>query len=143
MSRIIDRALDIIGDHLKTQTSALAPTMEVKPSMAKGGYVLEDDFPTHYLPHVGRQVMADGGEPDPVSQALTTAGEIQGDAPIPGPTPRMPAPGAEGSIGRQPKPTLGSMYNIPEGAPWAARSEEEANLPRVQTLTDAFNKAIE
>lgn len=143
MSRIIDRALDIIGDHLKSQTSSLAPTMEVKPGMAKGGYVLEDDYPTHYLPHVGRQVMADGGEPDSVSQALSTASEIQGDAPIPAPTPRMPAPGAEGSIGLQPKRTLGSMYNVPEGAPWAARSEEEAKMPRVQELVDAFNKAIE
>lgn len=29
----------------------------------KGGHVLEDDYPTHYLPEVGRQVMADGGVP--------------------------------------------------------------------------------
>lgn len=27
-----------------------------------GGRILQDEFPTHYLPHVGRQVMADGGE---------------------------------------------------------------------------------
>ena len=66
MSRIIDRALDIINDRLKTQTSELSPTMEVRqgmPGMAHGGHVLEDDYPTHYLPEVGRQVMADGGMP--------------------------------------------------------------------------------
>lgn len=66
MSKIIDRALDIINDRLKTQTSELSPTMEVRhgiPGMAHGGYVLEDDYPTHYLPDVGRQVMADGGMP--------------------------------------------------------------------------------
>jgi len=66
MSKIIDRALDIINDRLKTQTSELSPTMEVRqgmPGMAHGGHVLEDDYPTHYLPHVGRQVMADGGMP--------------------------------------------------------------------------------
>jgi len=143
MSRIIDRALDIISDRLKTQTSQLSPTLEVKPQMADGGRLLEDEYPTQYMPHVGRQVMADGGEPDPVSQALTVAGEVRGDAPVPAPTPRMPAPGAEGSVGYQPKRTLGSMYNVPEGAPWAERAEEEANMPRVQTLTDAFNKAIE
>lgn len=143
MSRIIDRALDIINDHLKTQTSELPPSMEIKPGMAKGGYVLEDDYPSRYMPNVGRQVMADGGEPDPVSRALSVAGEVQGDAPVPAPTPHMPAPGAEGSIGFQPKPTLGSMYNVPEGAPWAERAEEEAKLPRVQSLADAFNKAID
>lgn len=66
MSKIIDRALDIINDRLKTQTSELSPTMEVRqgmPGMAHGGHVLEDDYPTHYLPDVGRQVMADGGMP--------------------------------------------------------------------------------
>jgi hypothetical protein len=29
---------------------------------AEGGRLLEDQYPTHYLPNVGRQVMADGGE---------------------------------------------------------------------------------
>jgi hypothetical protein len=142
MSRIIDRALDIIGDHLKTQTSELPPTLEVKPGMAKGGRLLEDDYPTHYMPHVGRQVMADGGEPDPVSQALSTASEVQGDAPIPAPTPRIPAPGAEGSVGRS--KTLGESFaNIPEGAPWAARSEEPANTPTIKSLAESFTNAIQ
>lgn len=34
-----------------------------KQGFAHGGHVLEDDYPTHYLPGVGRQVMADGGVP--------------------------------------------------------------------------------
>jgi len=34
-----------------------------KQGFAHGGHVLEDDYPTHYLPEVGRQVMADGGSP--------------------------------------------------------------------------------
>lgn len=62
MGRIIDRALDIINDHLKDQTSSFSDPISIKP-MARGGYVLEDDYPTQYLPHVGRQVMARGGEP--------------------------------------------------------------------------------
>ena len=35
-----------------------------KQGFAHGGHVLEDDYPTHYLPEVGRQVMADGGSPE-------------------------------------------------------------------------------
>lgn len=34
-----------------------------KQGFAHGGHVLEDDYPTRYLPEVGRQVMADGGVP--------------------------------------------------------------------------------
>lgn len=34
-----------------------------RQGFAEGGHVLEDDYPTHYLPGVGRQVMADGGTP--------------------------------------------------------------------------------
>lgn len=60
MGSIIDRALDIINDHLKDQTSSFSDPVTVKP-MARGGHVLEDDYPTHYLPNVGRQVMAKGG----------------------------------------------------------------------------------
>lgn len=60
MGRIIDRALDIINDHLKDQTSSFSDPIAIKP-MARGGHVLEDDYPTHYLPNVGRQVMAKGG----------------------------------------------------------------------------------
>ena len=62
MGNIIDRALDIINDHLKDQTSSFSDPVSLKP-MARGGHVLEDDYPSHYLPGVGRQVMADGGAP--------------------------------------------------------------------------------
>jgi len=263
MSRIIDRALDIINDRLKTQTSELSPTMEVRqgmPGMAHGGHVLEDDYPTHYLPEVGRQVMADGGMPagrpdisrfiqqiqtqqapaqqapvvsdyaytgaarapgyepnrpswvapgeyvqsfedgyptpyvygyeppkpapepvrapqaapsggggvdplqmmflmramgyaaggapddDPIARAVQTAQDVSGtEAPDLTPRPTTPSvPSAEGSVGMQPKRTLGSMFeNIPEQAPWKGKTEEEAKLPRVQVLADAFNRAIE
>jgi len=66
MSRIIERALSIINDNLKDQTTSFADPISIKP-MARGGDVkgrlLQDEYPTHYLPHVGRQVMADGGSP--------------------------------------------------------------------------------
>lgn len=66
MSRIIERALSIINDNLKDQTTSFADPISIKP-MARGGDVkgrlLQDEYPTHYLPHVGRQVMADGGAP--------------------------------------------------------------------------------
>lgn len=113
--------------------------------MAHGGRLLQDEYPTHYLPHVGRQVMAEGGMPDDViGRAMDVARSVPEAAPaIPEPAPAAPSiPSAEGRV-MAPKPTLGSMYQVPEGAPWAERSEEEAKLPRVQTLADAFNKAIE
>jgi len=66
MSRIIERALSIINDNLKDQTTSFADPVSIKP-MARGGEVggrlLQDEYPTHYMPHVGRQVMADGGAP--------------------------------------------------------------------------------
>ena len=51
-----------------------------------GGHVLEDDHPTHYLPNVGRQVMAEGGVPslDQIRQMMI------GTAP----PPSTPSPGA-------------------------------------------------
>jgi hypothetical protein len=40
-------------------------------SRARGGRLLQDQYPTHYLPHVGRQVMNEGGTPDdPVNKAM-------------------------------------------------------------------------
>lgn len=142
MSRIIERALSIINDNLKDQTSSFADPISIKP-MARGGRLLEDDYPTHYLPHVGRQVMADGGDADPVGGALDVAQSIP-ETPMPSLRPTPPAPSVPSAEGRvmPPKPTLGSLYKVPKGAPWAERSEEEAKLPRVKTLADAFNKAI-
>lgn len=158
MGSIIDRALDIINDHLKDQTSSFrvgSPLGMGQQAMARGGHVLEDDYPTHYLPHVGRQVMADGGMPeDPIAGALQTAREASSapsighnmpPEPIEPIAPAAPAvKGFEGRVGMQPPRTLGSMFeNVPEAAPWKGRAEEEAKLPRVQTLADAFNAAIE
>ena len=73
MSRIIERALDLINDHLKDQTSTFADPIKIKP-FARGGY-------------------AEGGDPvDPVSQALTTAQNNPETAPvIPAPKPRKPS----------------------------------------------------
>ncbi len=40
----------------------------------EGGRLLEDEYPTHYLPNVGRQVMADGGMPEfPMSEGERNA----------------------------------------------------------------------
>ena len=84
MSRIIERALDLINDHLKDQTSTFADPIKIKP-FARGGY-------------------AEGGDPvDPVSQALTPAQNIPETAPvIPAPKPRKPSvPSAEGRVLRK------------------------------------------
>jgi len=47
MGSIIDRALDIINDHLKDQTSSfqVASPLAAGKAMARGGHVLEDDYP--------------------------------------------------------------------------------------------------
>ena len=145
MSRIIDRALDIINDRLKTQVSSLAPTMEVKPAMKSGGYVLEDDYPTHYLPHVGRQVMADGGMPDdPIGSAVDIA---QNMAPLPDLTPAAPAPSvpsAEGRVGAPTGHTIASKFeSIPEGAPWAEKAKTETARPMtLKSMAKSFTDAI-
>lgn len=110
-------------------------------SMARGGHVLEDDYPTHYLPHVGRQVMADGGMPDSADDAIATAQSIP-DAPMPNLMPKPMAPSVPSAEGR----VLSSLFEgekAPEGAPWSGRAEtEKARLPSIASLTEAFNKAI-
>jgi hypothetical protein len=76
MSGIIDRALGIINDHLKDQTSSFPDPISIKP-MASGGKILEDEFPSHYMPNVGRQVMAGGGLPEePIKRAMQTARSV-------------------------------------------------------------------
>ena len=125
MSRIIERALSIINDNLKDQTSSFADPVSIKP-MARGGHVLEDDYPTHYLPHVGRQVMADGGDADPVGGALDVAQSIP-ETPMPSlqPTPPAPSvPSAEGRVG-EPKSLKDLVGFVPAKAPWSKISEEE------------------
>lgn len=39
----------------------ISKPVEILKRYAKGGSLIQDRFPTHYLPGVGRQVMADGG----------------------------------------------------------------------------------
>ena len=71
--------------------------------MARGGRLLEDDYPTHYMPHVGRQVMADGGDADPIAGAMSAAEAIP-ETPMPSlrPTPPAPTvPSAEGRVMRR------------------------------------------
>ena len=105
MGNIIDRALDIINDHLKDQTSSFPDPITVRP-MARGGEVLSDEFPSHYMPRVGRQVMADGG--DPVEGALNTARAIGDDQPaIPAPAaPKPPVSLFEGRVSAAPKQSV-------------------------------------
>ena len=103
MGSIIDRALDIINDHLKDQTSSfrVSSPLATAKAMARGGHVLEDDYPTHYLPDVGRQVMAAGGMPEePIGGALNVARSIPEEgAAIPGPVaPRPPVSPFEGRV---------------------------------------------
>ena len=79
MGSIIDRALNLINDNLKDQTSSfqVSSPMAAGKSMARGGHILEDDYPSHYLPSVGRQVMADGGAlDDPIGGAVNIARAI-------------------------------------------------------------------
>lgn len=43
---------------------------------AEGGRVLEDDFPSHYMPGVGRQVMQDGGTAADIEASIRAAQDI-------------------------------------------------------------------
>ena len=146
MGNIIDRALGIINDHLKDQTSAFPDPISIKP-MARGGEVLEDKYPSHYLPHVGRQVMAAGGEPeDPIGGALDIARSLpEAAAPTPAPVaPRAPAAGFSGKVSGPTGQTVGSMFqNIPGGAPWSERAETETVRPMtLKSMAKAFTDAI-
>lgn len=42
--------------------------------------LLEDEYPTHYLPHVGRQVMQQGGSPDIEGDVSFASDDMQADA---------------------------------------------------------------
>lgn len=146
MSRIIERALSIINDNLKDQTTSFADPISIKP-MARGGRLLEDDYPTHYMPHVGRQVMADGGDADPVAGAMSAAEAIP-ETPMPSlrPTPPAPTvPSAEGRVKGPTGQTISSIFqNIPEGAPWAERGKTESVRPMtLKSLAKSFTDAIE
>jgi hypothetical protein len=142
MSRIIERALSIINDNLKDQTSSFADPISIKP-MARGGRLLEDDYPTHYLPEVGRQVMADGGEPAPVNKALDVAQEMP-QTPLPDlrPTPVAPSvPSAEGRV-LSPQSLSDLVGGVPGKAPWAKIADQESKQPTMKSLKEAFDTAI-
>ena len=115
MGSIIDRALDIINDHLKDQTSSfqVASPLAAGRAMARGGHVLEDDYPTHYLPEVGRQVMADGGSP--VEGALNVARAVPEER-VNIPAPSVARPPVSPFEGRVQSPKLAETFakeNIP------------------------------
>lgn len=62
---------------------------------ARGGRLLQDQYPTHYLPHVGRQVMNEGGTPDDVvNQAMALSPQNQDPVSL-----------ARSVVQRQPEPT--------------------------------------
>jgi len=87
---------------------------------ARGGRLLQDEYPTHYMPHVGRQVMADGGDADPISSALDVAQSIP-ETPMPSlrPTPPAPTvPSAEGRVGAPDRKTneIGHYSSAAEAA---------------------------
>ena len=111
MGSIIDRALSLINDNLKDQTSSFSDPVTVKP-MARGGHVLEDDFPSQYMPGVGRQVMALGGEPeDPVARAAGIARDVAGgQEPIPGPV--APRPRISPFEGRVKSTSLAPTFDV-------------------------------
>jgi len=118
MGSIIDRALDIINDHLKDQTSSfqVSSPLAAGKAMARGGHVLEDDYPTHYLPDVGRQVMAGGGMPeDPIGGALSAARSIAAE-PHAVPPVNPAALTGRGFEGRVQSPKLASTFAT-ENAP--------------------------
>lgn len=119
MSDIINRALQIVNDDIMPSPYSQPVTTR---QFSRGGY-------------------ADGG--DPVSSALDIARDLP-ETSLPNLTPTTPpptVPSAEGRVGQR---TLSSMFqNIPEGAPWAARGEEEAKPTSMKALGDAFSKAIE
>jgi len=134
MSRIIERALSIINDNLKDQTTSFADPISIKP-MARGGDVkgrlLQDEYPTHYLPHVGRQVMADGGDADPISGALDVAQSIP-ETPMPSLRPTPPAPTVPSAEGRVMPSSL-----IPQAKGVSYRTADDVALPIIEQNKEA------
>jgi hypothetical protein len=146
MGSIIDRALDIINDHLKDQTSSfqVSSPLAAARSMARGGEVLQDEYPTHYLPEVGRQVMADGGMPeDAIGGALSTAQDVTSEPmSVPPVNPAaLTGKGFEGRVGA-PQSLSDLVGGVPDKAPWAKISDQESKQPTMKSLKEAFDTAI-
>ena len=144
MGSIIDRALDIINDHLKDQTSSfqVASPLAAGKAMARGGHVLEDDYPTHYLPEVGRQVMARGGFP---RQPMPPMPELEDAAPPPQMGHNMPPEPTPVQTPTQTQPVpaamdMGGLHPqiISQRMPTAVKSQED---PNDQALTVGLEAA--
>ena len=107
-----------------------------KQGFADGGHVLEDDYPTHYLPEVGRQVMADGGIPgqrfaamDPSALIGTSPQPFRGGTAYTDPGgQKIAAPFVSGLSGGYP------VFNIPE--PVVEPEKEEAPKPSAPSGPD-------
>ena len=52
------------ADIIRSMQKSEGGSVDAALHYLRGGHVLSDDYPTSYMPHVGRQVMADGGAPD-------------------------------------------------------------------------------
>jgi hypothetical protein len=115
--------------------------IHVKRRYADGG-LIQDKYPTHYMPNVGRQVMADGGDPgsDPmVQKAMDVAQQTQ----------PSPVEGAMGVARAIAKPGA-RRFEIapPRGAVPAAMSAKAQNLTEpgsvnIKSLAEAFKRAID
>jgi hypothetical protein len=58
----VSRALWTIYNESESPADFLRADAAMRAGRAEGGRLLPDDYPTSYMPDVGRQVMADGGE---------------------------------------------------------------------------------
>jgi hypothetical protein len=91
---------------------------------ASGGQILSKQFPTQYMPNVGRQVMADGGMPDDMATAMP---QMQPQA-----APQMPQR-RQFSIASQAEP----VSEIPTEMP-----KSDTSNPTTMSLATAFDNAI-
>jgi len=86
---------------------------------ATGGRILEDEFPTAYMPQVGRQVMQEGGAPSPEDQRSMTHYEsgpgVVETAPV---TFREPLSGYEKELFRAPPATAAALETAMGVAPY-------------------------
>lgn len=106
------------------------PTTEPEPerTYADGGEVplLQDEYPTDYMPNVGRQVMADGGMPD--GDGIPGMGQNN----PPAPTPQRSRP----SFSIAPAVDLPSDEQV--GMP-----KSDTSNPTTMSLASAFDSAIQ
>jgi hypothetical protein len=108
--------------------------IHVKRRYADGG-LIQDEYPTHYMPHVGRQVMANGGDPgsDPmVQKAMDVAQQTQ-------PSPVEGAVGVAKKIVRRgakssPAPQLGEDH--PAWIPQRLVTSKKTTAPQGKDVVD-------